>query len=975
MSGIITGFLILSASLPLGAQQLIFKTYTVDDGLVANPVKRIFQDHRGFIWIGTWEGLSKYDGHKFTNYTTTNGLSHNLINDMYQTPDGKLYVAQNNGAVDLLQNDAIVKKGLFSNVLINKFYKTNTNRILAITDTSGVHEMINGRLIKPAQQLPSITYNSFLQLNDSLFIGGGEGSLNILNSQLQVVTQVFFAKKAVLYKIYKDSKKRIWVSIDNDLFLLLQNKSVNQYAHFSLHPIPFKFAAEKTRTYNDILEDDKKNLWIATTHGLIKIDKHNNTKEFLEKDGLPSNDVTCIYQDKEKNIWFGTMLGPCKLVTKNDMQIYTPPNAQSIKSITLLRQIDDTVFLSVTNDGFQSFNSNTHHFTVIAFARNSLYGGIVANSNPVLFFGNNNLFDRYNRVTKNIVPSIAATLPESSVYCSVMDAQGNIFSGTAKGLIIRAGEKIWYENKLPHRITCLSLDIKGYLWAGTWDNGLFRIEYHTSNQNNQPVTGKLPIIVAVKKMSENFPDQMIRSLLQDKKGNIWVGFRHGGLLQLNEKNNGYTVAHSIDAKSGLMSNWVRTIFEDANGNIWSGSALGIDKLIPTDNGYRVFNFSRVNHFFDRINSITQKKDGSLWFGTNKGLLKIMDDEMANSPPLPIFITSVSLGDTNFKYNLHYAANKVKLNHHQNQASFEFSSPGFINEKQILYSFRLFGSTDTVWSKPANLHTVSYASLQPGNYQFEVRTMGWNEKWGVPATFAFSIQLPYWQTGWFYVLISAIFVLIIYLLYRYRIRQITKLQKVRNRIASDLHDDIGATLTNINMLSEISRKNLQQPQEAEKFLNRISEEVTASSQALNDIIWSVKSHNDSVSEIYSRMRRYAAELFDNSNIGCHLNLNEEEVSKKLNMEQRRDIYLIYKEAMNNIYKHAAAKNIWIDAYLQNGKFVLKMKDDGKGFDSTAKTNGNGLKNISARVNRWKGITTVRSSANNGSVLEIIIPLKG
>ncbi len=203
----------------------------------------------------------------------------------------------------------------------------------------------------------------------------------------------------------------------------------------------------------------------------------------------------------------------------------------------------------------------------------------------------------------------------------------------------------------------------------------------------------------------------------------------------------------------------------------------------------------------------------------------------------------------------------------------------------------------------------------------------------------------------------------------------KVQKVRNRIATDLHDDIGATLTNINMLSEISRKNLERPQEAEKFLQRISEEVTSSSQALNDIIWNVNSRNDSMEEILLRMRRYAAELFDNSITDFHLNLDETVAGKKINMEQRRDVYLIYKESMNNIFKHASANNVWVDVQWQNGKLYLKIKDDGKGFDSSVVTNRNGLRNIHSRTEKWKGITLIKTSPGNGTFIEIILPVAG
>src|SRR5262245_36947790 len=125
----------------LPAQQLIFKTYTVEDGLVSNPVRRIYQDHKGFIWIGTWEGLSEYNGYKFTNYTTANGLSHNMINDLYESIDGKLYVAENNGEIDILQNNAILKKAAFHDVVINQFHVLPDQRVVAATDTNGIYEL------------------------------------------------------------------------------------------------------------------------------------------------------------------------------------------------------------------------------------------------------------------------------------------------------------------------------------------------------------------------------------------------------------------------------------------------------------------------------------------------------------------------------------------------------------------------------------------------------------------------------------------------------------------------------------------------------------------------------------------------------------------------------------------------------------------------------------------------------------------
>lgn len=969
---ILTSFF-LSLSLSLTAQQLIFKTYTVEDGLVSNPVRRIFQDSRGFIWIATWEGLSKYDGNKFTNYTTSNGLSHNLVNDLYESAEGKLYVAENNGTVDILQRDAIVNKAAFSNVLINKFHTIQNNRVIALTDTGGIHEIRNGKLIQPVQSFSRSTYNDLTEINDSLLIGGAEGSFKILNRRFEIISEIKQPKEQVILKTYKDSKNKIWIGTNNGLKLVSVIQKKDHALVFSLQETPFDIPLLKNLAIFDILNDADGNLWIATANGLVKIPPDNNLpagrqnwQSFSEKDGLPSSVITSLYQDKEKNIWVGTTLGLAKLVTKNSIRLFTINKETTSNSIGLLITLKDNLFLISTQTGMQLFNNRDNLFSPISSPHNLLYGGVVQNSQPMLFHSNNNGFGKYDPVNKRMVDQILPALPNAEVYCSVMDTNGIIFSGTQKGLIIGLKGKFRYENTFPYRITFLHLDNKGFLWAGTWNNGLFRIEY--TNKNNI-------FSLILKDYSELLPDKNVRCLLEDSKGNFWVGTRYQGVVQLTNNNNGLMVLHKFDLNGGLMSNWAKIIAEDERGCIWIGSNLGIDKLIPQRNSFSIFNFSRANNYFANINQIVPGNEHSLWLATGNGLVNIIDDETEKTPPASVFITSVGLGDTSFNYNTYLPDKKVQLRYYQNQAKFEFSAPGFTNEKQIFYSYRLFGSADTIWSQPANVHNVSYASLQPGDYQFEVRTIGWNKEWGVPANFAFIIKLPYWQTWWFYTFIGILVLLLLYSFYLYRIRQLLKLQKVRNRIASDLHDDIGATLTNINILSEISRKNLGQPKEAEKFLRRISEEVTSTSQALNDIIWSVNSRNDTIEEILTRMRRYAAELFDNSDTNCFLSLDEAAAGKKLSMEQRKDLYLIYKESMNNIFKHAEASNVWINIKWLKGKLHLKIKDDGIGFDSSLNPGGNGLKNIRSRTEKWKGNSTINTATGSGTLIEIIIPLAG
>jgi signal transduction histidine kinase len=225
----------------------------------------------------------------------------------------------------------------------------------------------------------------------------------------------------------------------------------------------------------------------------------------------------------------------------------------------------------------------------------------------------------------------------------------------------------------------------------------------------------------------------------------------------------------------------------------------------------------------------------------------------------------------------------------------------------------------------------------------------------------------------YFLLTALVILLgiaVTLFRNYRLKQI---QNMRNSIAGDLHDDIGSTLTNISILSELSRQNLDRGADASKFLNRISEEVHSTSQALDDIIWSVNVHNDSVDEILLRMRRYAGELFDSGKLKYELRIDSELSGIKLSMDQRRDLYLIFKEALNNIYKHAEASQVTIDLNKKDHQIVMRIIDDGKGFESKP-SDRNGFKNMQSRAEKRKGHLQIESALCKGTSVNLSFPLK-
>ena len=938
------------------AQQVNFIKYTVQDGLVANPVRCIYQDKRGFIWIGTFEGLSRYDGYKFINYTNTDGLSHNVINSIIEEND-KLLIAENNGAIDVIQNNSIQKRVMApSAVNIVMPYK---NRLLVTTDASGFYEYKNNSLLSPIQQRTGTALGHFLPINDSLFLCDGvDDNLFIYNRDLTVISSL---KDLGLhfYSLFQDSKKRIWACTTGGLKLLEILSGKKPSIAFVPLPFEFNFPPLTNAIVTSMIEEEDGSFWIGTNKGLVQIFANGRSYIYNEKDGLPSAIIFALYFDKEKNLWVGTSLGLAKWMSKNHVVFYNTDNNNFKNDIISVLPLNNRKILLRTSHGLQYFYFDTKVFKNInaTFA----YHTPIAGTSPLLVHYENKI-GTIDSLKNTIVPFEQLDTPVAGVLFTGMHPDGTIFLGTYSGLF--AIRKSVVTKILSHRITGLIISKKGNVWVGTWNEGLFRI-----NINDTINTRYI-----VKDLTSVIGQRQIRALFTDSKTNIWVGTRYAGAFCVTENANGAFDTEHFNRQSGLMSDWVTSFAETRTGDMWIGNFLGLDKLVKESSGYRPFNFSKVVNFFAEIKSISSIGDDNWICVANSGIATFKDENLHQGIPLQATILSTSLGILENKLTMLLPAEKISLKPNQNAARFEFGALGFMNEREILYRYRLKGSNDTTWSKPENIHEASYASLSPGQYTFEVKTIGWNGEEGIPAAFSFNINTPFWKQGWFIALSIFAILIFFYSLYRYRIMQLVRLQNVRNNIATDLHDDIGSSLTNISILSELSTKNLSEPEKAQPFLQRISEEVHASSQAMDDIIWSVNSHNDSLQETMARMRRYAAELFDNSEMNCYLQLDEQTGNKKLSMEQRRDVYLIYKEALNNIHKHADARNIWIDVHQNQNHLFMQIKDDGNGFNTNSISHRNGLKNLRSRAEKWNGKFRIQSEENKGTDIEIKIPLK-
>ncbi|MEO6869565.1 MAG: two-component regulator propeller domain-containing protein, partial [Ginsengibacter sp.] len=700
-------FMFTTAMNVVKAQQQIFKNYTVNDGLISNEIRGIFQDSKGFLWIATLEGLSKYDGNTFTNFSSSNGLSQNMVNDLYESGDGGLYVALNNGSIDEIRDGKVIR-GLVNESIVNRIFKTPWNQVIALTDKDGFKKFENGKLTQLSLHPIETSFFNAVVLSDTSFAATDIFFLRVFDKNYKELSRFRISDYAYYeLKCQKDSRGRLWIALVKGIELV---EPVLEGNKLVLRPnLPSAYNFLNGFVVNDIFEDEVHNMWFATTSGIVKVKSDGSHQIFTVKEGLTSNIVITIFQDKEKNIWFGTAVGLSKLVTQSGISVYPIENGISSNDRKfLMYPYKKGHFLVSTSNGTKDFNKSTGVFST-AFKKNddNFYKAVI-NANPVIISGlNKSITIDTQLLQTHIIP--AFSFP-SNIRVEASDKKGNNFAIDFNNLYFISLHGL--QKILNDRVSGLIVDSENNLWAGTWQHGLIRFQYKVLNDRIEILETKYFL-----------PSISIRSLYEDSHHNIWAGTRYTGVFRINKNENGSFNLLNISQKDGLSSNFIRAIREDNKGNFWIAFFQGLDKLVLRNNKFEIFNFSRIHNYFASILGMEIDDSNILWLATREGIVRVKDNHLEDSPPLPVYITKIYASDTTFLIQ-----SPLDFNYTQKNLAFEYSAPGYINEKQILYSYRLIGNNDEEWSKANNQHTVSFAGLQPGKYQFQVKSLGWNGIW-------------------------------------------------------------------------------------------------------------------------------------------------------------------------------------------------------------------------------------------------------
>lgn len=522
-----------------------------------------------------------------------------------------------------------------------------------------------------------------------------------------------------------------------------------------------------------------------------------------------------------------------------------------------------------------------------------------------------------------------------------------------------------------------------------WGNSFFGLLYYDERLDTfiHPVFKGHPTAALLQ-------DSWIFFGLEENESKLWLGTEGQGVFYLDIETGNCV---NISAADGLPDNVIMSITKDDHQNLWIATGKGLSKFTPSKELLKLESEHVSNKGTFRNYSVadglpaqelsndppTLTADGYMLnsFMTPQGMMMFHPDSLPDNPYIPsVYITKFALfnqeviaSDTNkFLQHTVETTKEIVLSYRENVFSFSFAALNMIHPENNHYAYML-ENFDKDWNYTnASKRFANYTNIDAGTYIFKVKGSNndgvWNE---TPATIRIIITPPFWKTLWFRILVGLVAISFVYSLYRYRLYQVIRLQNIRNKIAGDLHDEIGSTLNSISVFSEVARNKSKKELPELKMIGEASRRVI---DAMSDIVWTITPENDSFEKIIFRMRSLTHSLMKAKKIEYSFRADETLNELKLPMMTRKNFYLIFKEALNNLVKYSNATRASVTLAHTGQQIELLIRDNGIGFDMNNISRGNGLNNMNRRAAEMKAQFEIQSSVNAGTSVQLLLTKK-
>ena len=783
-----------------------FKNITIEDGLSQSTVETIYQDSKGYIWIGTNDGLDRYNGYEFKHYKhdkyDKNSIANNYIVDIIEDKNGYIWVSTIGGLSRINPDKDEIKNyyskedsGNLSNSNLWQILCTKDNRLIASTiDGLNVYDKNKDkftRILYKEGELPSqYIYSLEEDINGHIWVGTDNGLVE-LDKDLNIVKSYQDAiEDSDVYNVYDDSKGNIWVcTLDNGLFKInLDDNSVENYKNNnSKISIP-------SNNVRDIISDSEGKLWIATDKGLCTFDYEREefityNKKLYQSNSLIDDEIFCLLKDSSGLIWIGTYSGISRFnPNSNFTHFKLDPYEDNSISGNVIHGIyeddDKTLWIGTNESGVNIINGesikhlNKENSNIVS----DLIEDITGFKNYI-FIGTNeglSVLVKNDKTAKNYTITNYTTkdgLPSNKIRSLFIDSKGYLWIGTNKGLAILDTnnnkiidityilDEMGVSDKF---IRAVYEDSKGNYYIGCFlEGGLIKIN---------PNTKEYKIYKNIENDDSSISNNSIRYINEDLYGNILVGTSHGiNILNLStDKFNHYT------EKDGLINNTIYGILVDKNNGIWMSTNAGISKLSTEDATFKNFTITdglQSNEFNGR--ACFKSKDGNMYFGGINGfnVFNSQDIELSTFEPKVIF-DNFEINGTNKK-----DISNIKFKSNENNIKINFFTNDYKNTKTTQYYYKLEG-LENEWNM-TNSNSLVFVNLGSGDYTLKIKTITQHGVMSDESSVHFTINPPIWRSN-YAICIYLILIIISILRYMHKVNTLDRLVNERtNKLRKEM----------------------------------------------------------------------------------------------------------------------------------------------------------------------------------------------
>jgi ligand-binding sensor domain-containing protein/signal transduction histidine kinase len=999
------------------------KNWTTEEGLPQNTVLSLLQSTDGYLWIGTLDGLVRFDGRTPTLYNQQNtpAFRNHAIMCLAEHPAGSLWIGTPGGLL-LYSNHQFQPFPLKTPPIAVRSICSRKAGGIWLGTESGVARFESGHAVfctnypgfkGPGMSEPAQGINVVKEDEDgTLWVGDDRGLVRLLPqaTEFEIVScgrpDSGFSGGGV-NTLVRDDEGGLWFANWEGL-CCFQSGKVQLY--------PGKANGFQGRVH-PLCYDAQTGLWISSELGELSRLHEGKFTHYSPATGLSDDRVVCALLDRERNLWGGTRAGGLNLAQRRRMLTLTTRDGLAGNDVWSISQgPDDSVWIA-TGNGLTRFSLGKH----CTFRVKDSPPGVNADECRLV------LVDESGAVWVRSAVGLCQVRSDSLVLfasmmgtnCSNLVPQ-SLYQGSSGGIRVGCDDLYQLDNstwafwrpgpgrgRAPERlhptggILGILDDASGDTWIGT-KGGVRRLRKESSEAYTR---------------ANGFPADIAAPALADREGNVWFASENG-LIRFKQGS-----FFLISTREGLFEDLVYNVLEDDFGWLWLNGNRGLQRIRKLDanavadgktNWLQCLHYGTADGMLsaegngEGLPNSCKTRDGRLWFPTTKGVVVVNPRTLKNNdvPPPVVIEQVVANGAVVFGVGFEESKNqspRSKVQGRDSQAGglrfgpgaarslvIHYTGSSFVSPELMRFQYKLEGHDPTWAADNRNLRTAIYTDLRPGNYRFKVRAFNNN---GVvsktDAEFAFSLEPHFYETWTFYGLCTGSVLLMGGSLHRVRLSSLRRIQELeqlhaleqeRSRIAQDMHDSLGADLSRIAMLAEMVQRQGASGTIPQTQLERVSGLARSLVHGIGELVWATNPRNNTLDSLAAYIREYASELLESVGVHATFEFPETTSITSLSGETRRHLFLAVKEVLNNVAKHADASEVIVRLAPSDADVSLTVRDNGKGFrlNGAPKTNGsshgNGLRNLQDRLASIGGRADIRSEPGSGTIVQLCVPLR-